>query len=94
MWNGLLEELPARLEISIKDCDKLIILHIIAGHRRLEISRFVTGSKHPMTVDDVDTSLAPLRDFSLDQPLYALIIGVIQNLNEQAIFWPIKLADC
>lgn len=82
MWNGLLEEIRTRLEIGIKNCHELVILHIITVHRRLKISCFITSSILPMTVDDIDAFLTPLRDFSFDQPLYALIIRVVENLNK------------
>lgn len=66
MWNGLLEEIRTRLEIRIENCNELVIFHIITVHSRLEISCFVTCSKLPMTVDDIDAFLTPLRDFSFD----------------------------
>jgi len=94
MRNSLLEEIRTRLEISIENCNKLVILHIITVHRRLEVSCFITSSILPMTVDDIDTFLTPLRNFCFDQPLYALIIRVVKNLNEQPIFRPIELTDC
>jgi len=94
MRNSLLEEIRTWLEISIENCNKLVILHIITVHRRLEVSCFITSSKLPMTVDDIDAFLTPLCNFCFDQPLYALIIRVVKNLNKQPIFRPIKLTDC
>lgn len=66
MWNSLLEEIWIWLEISIENRNELIIFDAITAHCRLEITRFVTSSKLPMTVDYINTSLAPLGDFSLD----------------------------
>jgi len=66
MWNSLLEEIWVWLEISIKNSNELVILDVITAHCRLEITRFVASSELPVTVDYIHTSLAPLRDFSLD----------------------------
>lgn len=94
MWNCLLEKIWGWLKISIKYSYKFVIFDIITVHCRFEIPSFVACSKETMSIDNVDSLLAPLRDLRLDQPLDALVIRVIQNLNQQTLFWPVELTHC
>jgi len=88
------EEVRLGLEISIKDCDKLIVLHIITAHGRLEVACLVTCAVGAMPVDDVDALLVPFCYLCLNQELYINIIWVIQYLHPHAMPWPIQLTDC
>jgi len=68
------EEVRLGLEISIKDCDKLVVLHIITAHGRLEVACLVTCAVSAMPVDDVDALLVPFCYLCLNQELYINII--------------------
>lgn len=93
MRNRELEEVRVGLKIGVENGDELVVLNVIAAHSGLEIPGFIAGPHQPVPVNDIDTSLAPLSHLGSDQPLYALVVGVIQNLNQQPLPRPLQLAN-
>ncbi len=72
--NSAFEEVSLWLEISIKDCDKLIVLHISAVHRRFKVARLVSCAVCPVSIYDVNPLLIPFCHFPLNQELCINII--------------------
>lgn len=94
MRDSELEEIGARSKICIKDCNKLIVLNIIAAHCRLEVPGFVAGSDGTVSMDYVDPLPVPSRNFVSDEGSDAFVVGIIKNLNQQTLFRPIELTNC
>ncbi len=64
--DGAFKEVCLWLEISIKDCDKLIVFHIFAAHCRLEVAGLISCAICSMPIYDVNPLLVPFGHLSLD----------------------------
>jgi hypothetical protein len=91
MQHNTLQKVRMRLEVCIKDGNKLVILHITIAPGRLEVSIFLTTHQHTVHVHNPGTLLLPLSHFFSDQSLCS-VVGVIQHLDQEVGFRPIQVA--
>jgi hypothetical protein len=80
-----------RLEVCVKDCNKLAILHITIAPGRREVSNFLTTLQHTVPVHNLGTLLLPFGHLFSDQSLCS-VVGVIQHLNQEVGFRAVKVA--
>jgi hypothetical protein len=72
--NSAFEEIGLWLEVSIKDCDKLIVLHISTVHGRFKVACLISCPVCPMPIYDVDPLLMPFRHLPLNEELCLNVI--------------------
>lgn len=94
MGDRAFEEIRFRLEVSIKDGNKLIILYVITLHGRFQVARLVSRAVQAVSIHNVDSSLMPLAYLAFYQHTSLRIRRVVQDLNQNAAFRPIQLTHC
>nr|ACR35517.1 unknown [Zea mays] len=92
MWHSALQKVGMRLEVCVKDGNKLVLLHIAAAHGRLEVSSLVTIPQHTVPVHNPGTLLLPFGHLFSDQSLCEWVVRVIQHLDQEVGFGPVKVA--
>lgn len=66
MQHNALQKVRMRLEVCVKDGNKLVILHITIAPGRLEVSIFLTTHQHMVPVHNLGTLLLPFGHFLSD----------------------------
>ena len=66
MQHSALQKVRMRLEVCVKDGNKLVILHITTAPGRLEVSIFLTTHQHMVPVHNLGTLLLPFGHFLSD----------------------------